>query len=1223
MSNLYFREYVCYRVISRMAPNLLSRKNPRIFTAFLFAICFATVNVSAQQISEKTKIIQETNVTQLKKLKDAYAINRAERKKKAYEMAAKMGWELTKVNEDGSFMTLEGITRDNKPLYYITQSAKFFNLGGANTTKASSLWTGGSLGLDLNGEGMVIGEWDGGAIRASHQEFDANDVVNDGTTSLSTHATHVGATMVGLGTNPQAKGMASEAALLSHFWDNDESEMAAEAANGLILSNHSYGFNPQFLPTWFFGYYDTQAQEWDNIQFNAPFYLVVKSAGNDRNVWNTSKGGYDLVNAAGASKNTLVVAAVEEVTNYTGPSSVVMSNFSSWGPTDDGRIKPDISAKGVSMFSASSTSNTAYVTFNGTSMAAPNTTGSLALVQQHYNNLNGAFMRAATLKAVALNTAEEAGDAPGPDYEFGWGLLNVENAANLVTNEGVSSIIDELTLSDGGTYSTTVTSDGTTPLDLTLVWHEEGSTPGPEEVADNPLRMLINDLDVRITMGSTTYEPWIMDPANPSAAATTGDNVLDNVETINIEAPAAGTYTVTVTHKGTLSQGTQNFSLVINGVNAGPPPTCEALVPSGLGSSNITENAADISWSPVALVDSYDYRYRATGAATWTEVNTTSTSASLSGLTPETEYEFQVRSNCTDESSAYSASSLFTTTAEPLPCTVTTPTGLAASGITDTSADIAWDAVAEATTYNYRYRATGTTTWTDGSSATTSASISGLTELTEYEVQVNAECPDETSAFSASVTFTTLEGSNEQPCDIAPQNISATSTDTTSDLTWDPVENANFYQYRYRPAAGGAWTNGTTTTNSLSLTGLTASTAYVMNMRTSCSTGTSPVATFNWSTTDGGGATCDVPTGLSSSGITQTEATISWSAVTGADDYNYRYRATGAATWNDASTAATSAALTGLTADTEYEFQVQTNCTSESSEFSPSATFTTLADVVDPCDIPGGLSASGITTSEATISWSAASGANSYNYRYRIDGSGAWTDANTTSTSADLTGLAEGTTYEFQIESVCDAGTSGYSASATFTTDTSGGGTTPCTEVPQNFVASTTASTASLSWSPVEGAILYQWRYRSTGAWTVGTTSTNSLDVSGLAANTTYTFMYRTWCGSFSPIATETFTTSSAGTSLGTNAVNVDGGISLERGLSVYPNPARSSLSIGLRDIANAVSITIMDTKGVIVRSLSMNAGIQEIDITGLSKGIYIINASNDNESITRRFIKE
>ncbi len=78
--------------------------------------------------------------------------------------------------------------------------------------------------------------------------------------------------------------------------------------------------------------------------------------------------------------------------------------------------------------------------------------------------------------------------------------------------------------------------------------------------------MLVNDLDLRITKDSTTYLPWILNPASPSAAAATGDNYRDNVEKIEIVAPAAGNYTIKVTHKGTLQNTSQAFSLIISGV---------------------------------------------------------------------------------------------------------------------------------------------------------------------------------------------------------------------------------------------------------------------------------------------------------------------------------------------------------------------------------------------------------------------------------------------------------------------------------------------------------------------------------------------------------------------------------------------------------------------------------------------------------------------------------
>src|SRR5699024_5266639 len=116
-------------------------------------------------------------------------------------------------------------------------------------------------------------------------------------------------------------------------------EMTAAAADGMLVSNHSYGLNLGSVnsPLDYIGVYSDVSSHTDAITYNAPYYTVVTAAGNDRGKGiNNADNGYNLLGSQfTTAKNTIVVAAVEKNLNYTGPSSVVMSDFSSWGPTKD------------------------------------------------------------------------------------------------------------------------------------------------------------------------------------------------------------------------------------------------------------------------------------------------------------------------------------------------------------------------------------------------------------------------------------------------------------------------------------------------------------------------------------------------------------------------------------------------------------------------------------------------------------------------------------------------------------------------------------------------------------------------------------------------------------------------------------------------------------------------------------------------------------------------
>ena len=207
---------------------------------------------------------------------------------------------------------------------------------------------------------------------------------------------------------------------------------------------------------------------------------------------------------------------------------------------------------------------------SGTSMAAPNVSGSLLLLQQHYNDLNGEYMLASTLRALALHTADEAGFAPGPDYRFGWGLLNTQRAAQLISQDSNESMIITETLDANDAYTYSFKADGTQDISATIAWTDPAAAPLPGGNEDVATPSLMNDLDLRISQdGGATFLPWILNAATPTAGATTGDNVLDNVEKIEINAPEPGEYIVRVSHKGQLLvNDTQVFSLVLEGISS-------------------------------------------------------------------------------------------------------------------------------------------------------------------------------------------------------------------------------------------------------------------------------------------------------------------------------------------------------------------------------------------------------------------------------------------------------------------------------------------------------------------------------------------------------------------------------------------------------------------------------------------------------------------------------
>lgn len=516
--------------------------------------------IFSQTDAQRREIQKNSDTKTLQTLSTSFRSTSESQTKAARSLALQKNWPLT-LEKDSVYSELIRIGKNNQPVYFST-----YNRGSGITSRANTLYTGGSLGLDINGEDMIAGIWDAGSGMPAHELFSGRLQVMDETVQPHFHAVHVCGTVIGTDQvqDGNARGMAYKGKGHSYDWNNDLSEVADAALDGLLLSNHSYGYNPEFVFEDQWGKYDDEAAAFDQIMFAAPYYQMVCAAGNSRGNFHQEKNGYDLLTGHTTSKNAIVVANVYEVLEYTGPASVEMSASSSWGPTDDFRIKPDISTKGMNVFSAINQSQSSYNWLSGTSMASPGVTGTLLLLQQYNQQRHHSFLKAATLRGLMIHAADEAGDHPGPDARFGWGLINAKAAAETIRLKNLQSHIQENTLSQGQTYELQVQALGDQPLVATLCWTDPAGNP--VDGTDNASAMLINDLDIRIIQGSNSVMPWKLDPSNPESAAITGDNTVDNVERAQIQQPS-GTYTIRVSHKGNLLGGSQNYSLIVSGVS--------------------------------------------------------------------------------------------------------------------------------------------------------------------------------------------------------------------------------------------------------------------------------------------------------------------------------------------------------------------------------------------------------------------------------------------------------------------------------------------------------------------------------------------------------------------------------------------------------------------------------------------------------------------------------
>ncbi|MBO0320871.1 S8 family serine peptidase [Muricauda sp. CAU 1633] len=616
--------------------------------AVIFSIFFAVLGMCSaigQSKSAKEHIKSVYNQGKMASIISEMEEEHQTKNERIQQLLKSNGWNKSEKSSNGSQIELKDIGTDGTPLFYTT-----LNDPSTQTARAHTLYADGLLNLGLNGAGMEVGVWDAGAALPTHQEFDSRATNADHTDEISLHATLVTGNLISSGIQASAKGVAYGARALTHDWTRDKIEVAEAAANGLLLSNHSYGILSDRVPDWYFGAYIKVAQDWDRIMYNAPYYLMVTAAGNNQKSYDNATpnfgktaDGFDLLLGFTTTKNGLTIAGANtEIGNKGELKEAKVAGYSSFGPMDDGRIKPDLAGDGSNILSTSSENNTSYQTSSGTSMAAPGVTGSLLLLQQYHEELFGSYMKAATLKGLALHTADDV-DAQGPDYKMGWGVMNAKAAAEVLQNKEYTTIVNEESLADGETVSFTVVANGSEPLVASLSWTDpEGEYINRGEM-NGTTPALMNDLDIRITKSGETFFPWKLNPARATDAATRGDNAVDPYERVEIDN-ARGQYTITISHKGSLTNGFQDFSLIVSGAQISE---CSIAIPSDVELVASTNENSTISWSE-AQETLFEIQYKAVDANAWNSELIWENSFELSNLEVGNVYEVQVRSICTE-----------------------------------------------------------------------------------------------------------------------------------------------------------------------------------------------------------------------------------------------------------------------------------------------------------------------------------------------------------------------------------------------------------------------------------------------------------------------------------------------------------------------------------------------------------------------------------------------
>ncbi|MEZ4778155.1 MAG: S8 family serine peptidase [Flavobacteriaceae bacterium] len=540
---------------------------------------------------------------------------------------------------------------------------------GRSLHRSSNLDTQGA-GRNYTGLGMGVMVRDDGIV-GPHIDFQGRIDNTSASGTGQTHGDGVGGIMAGAGNlNPDMRGMAAGSDVYvvnyqANFLDSPTVNLINSGDVQITNSSYSNGCNAG---------YTTITETVDTQTLAIPTLLHVFSAGNS-NGNNCGYGaGSQWGNITGGHKQGKNVIATANVF-YNG--NLVTS--SSRGPAHDGRIKPDIAANGQNQNSTSE--NNTYQVFGGTSGAAPGIAGISAQLYEAYGDLNGgALPESALIKATLLNTANDYGNV-GPDFKFGWGIVNALRAGILI-EEG-RYLSDDITQGTTNTHTINVPT-GTTQVRFMLYWSDAAATPGASPA-------LVNDLDLVVTdPSSNTQLPWVLDstpdPTLLDLPATHGPDHLNNVEQVLINNPAAGNYDLDITGFN-VPVGPQSYYIVYEIIQ----DNLTLTYPND-GESFVPGQQETIHWDAINTVAGFTLEYSTNNGGTWNNIGSVANTV--------TNYNWLVPTTLTGEAKIRITSGAFSDESDGTFSIADQVTGLTLTQVCPTQAVFNWNAIPGAESYD-------------------------------------------------------------------------------------------------------------------------------------------------------------------------------------------------------------------------------------------------------------------------------------------------------------------------------------------------------------------------------------------------------------------------------------------------------------------------------------------------------------------------------------------